>query len=49
MSNKGRNDAKYYFIHGDEIRGLNIILGNVETESIGHISRVGPIELMKSS
>jgi len=33
---------------GDEIRGLNISLGNVEIESNGHRRIVEYVELMKS-
>jgi hypothetical protein len=48
MRTKDMDDAQGSYNHGDEIRGLNISLGNAEIESNGHRSRVEPVELMKS-
>jgi len=48
MRTKDMDDAHGYFIHGDEITGLNINLGNAETDSNGHRSRVSLVEMMKS-
>jgi hypothetical protein len=49
MRTKDMYDGKGSYIHGDEIRGLNINLINAEIESNGHTSRVELVELMKSS
>jgi hypothetical protein len=40
MRTKDMDDAQGSYIHGDEIRGLNISLGNAETKSNGHRSIV---------
>jgi hypothetical protein len=47
MRTKYMDDAQGSYNHGDEIRGLNISLGNVETMSNGNRSRLEPVELMK--
>jgi len=41
------DDEKGSYNHGDDIKGLNISLRNIEIESNGHRSRVALIEMMK--
>jgi hypothetical protein len=41
-------DAQGNHIHELEVRGINIILVNEETESNGHRCRVDPLELVET-
>jgi hypothetical protein len=48
MRTRDMDDAQGSYNHEDEIIGLHISLGNVETESNGHRSRVEPVELVET-
>jgi predicted RNase H-like nuclease (RuvC/YqgF family) len=48
MRTREMDDAQGSYNHEDEIKGLHISLGNVETESNGHRSRVEYVKLAKT-
>jgi hypothetical protein len=48
MRIRNMEDAHGTHNHEQEVRGLNINLGNEETQSNGYRSRVEPIELVKA-
>jgi hypothetical protein len=48
IGNRDMEDAQGSYIHEDEVKGLHVSMGNVETKSNGHRSRVEPIELVET-
>jgi len=48
MKTKEMYDAQFSYSHGDEIKGLNNNLGNVQIECNGHRSMVEPKEFMNN-
>jgi hypothetical protein len=48
MRTRDMEDAQGSYNHEDEIKGLHISMGNVETESNGHRSKVEPMELVET-
>jgi hypothetical protein len=42
------DDTQGYYSHGEEVRGLHMIMINVETKSNGHRGRVEPIEIIET-
>jgi hypothetical protein len=41
-------DAHGSYSHGEEVKGLNISIGNEETKSNGHRERIEPLELVET-
>jgi hypothetical protein len=48
MRTRDMDDAQGSYSHEDEIRGLHVSMGNAETESNGHRSKVEPVELVET-
>jgi hypothetical protein len=45
MRNRDMDDAKGSYSHEEEIRGLNVSMGNVETESNGRRDKKEPVTM----
>jgi hypothetical protein len=48
MRTRDMEDAQGSYIHEEEVKGLHVNMGNAETESNGHRSRVEPVELVET-
>jgi hypothetical protein len=46
MRTRDMEDAQGYYSHGDDVRGLHVIMGNLEIDSNGRRSRVESVEFV---